>query len=117
MGRKPKTEVRFPVLNPEAYRDARLVAPGYYAYYLSRNGRIGGWRPWHQNWRFWATLSWDSAKDAPIEPQSLILLYAFAGKTGWMSHNRNSSPVSGARPEPARKRQMARQRLLRYCPS
>ena len=37
----PKAEVRYPVLDPEAYHDARLVAPGYDIHYLEQE-----WRDW-----------------------------------------------------------------------
>jgi plasmid replication initiation protein len=37
----PKNDVRYPVLDPEAYHDARLVAPGYDVYELERQ-----WRDW-----------------------------------------------------------------------
>ena len=36
-----KAEVRYPVLDPEAYHDARLVAPGYDVYWLEQE-----WRDW-----------------------------------------------------------------------
>jgi plasmid replication initiation protein len=36
-----KAQVRYPVLDPEAYHDARLVAPSYDVYYLE-----GEWRDW-----------------------------------------------------------------------
>lgn len=35
----PKAEVRYPVLDPEAYHDARLVAPGYDVHYLEQEWR------------------------------------------------------------------------------
>ena len=35
------TQMRYPVLDPEAYHDARLVAPGYDVYYLEQE-----WRDW-----------------------------------------------------------------------
>jgi plasmid replication initiation protein len=41
MSWQPKAEVRYPVLNAEAYHDARLVAPGYDVYALE-----GDWRDW-----------------------------------------------------------------------
>ena len=37
----PKAEVRYPVLDPEAYHDAKQVAPGYDVYYLEQE-----WRDW-----------------------------------------------------------------------
>jgi plasmid replication initiation protein len=37
----PKAEIRYPVLDPEAYHDARLVAPGYDVYHLEQE-----WRDW-----------------------------------------------------------------------
>jgi hypothetical protein len=37
----PKAQVRYPVLDPEAYHDARLVAPTYDVYYLEQE-----WRDW-----------------------------------------------------------------------
>ena len=37
----PKAPVRYPQLDPEAYHDARLVAPGYDIHYLERE-----WRDW-----------------------------------------------------------------------
>src|SRR5258708_4339812 len=40
-GQVAKTEVRYPVLDPEAYHDARLVAPTYDVYYLEQE-----WRDW-----------------------------------------------------------------------
>jgi plasmid replication initiation protein len=36
-----KAEVRYPVLDPEAYHDAKLVAPGYDVYFLEQE-----WRDW-----------------------------------------------------------------------
>jgi plasmid replication initiation protein len=36
---KPKAEVRYPILDPEAYHDAKLVAPGYDVYYLESEWR------------------------------------------------------------------------------
>jgi plasmid replication initiation protein len=36
-----KDDVRYPVLDPEAYHDARLVAPGYDVYHLEQE-----WRDW-----------------------------------------------------------------------
>jgi hypothetical protein len=36
-----KAQVRYPVLDPEAYHDARLVAPSYDVYYLEQE-----WRDW-----------------------------------------------------------------------
>ena len=36
-----KAEVRYPILDPEAYHDARLVAPNYDVYYLEQE-----WRDW-----------------------------------------------------------------------
>src|ERR1017187_7246101 len=36
-----KAEVRYPILDPEAYHDARLVAPNYDIYYLEQE-----WRAW-----------------------------------------------------------------------
>jgi plasmid replication initiation protein len=41
MSYQPKAEVRYPVLDPEAYHDAKLVAPGYDVYYLEQE-----WRNW-----------------------------------------------------------------------
>jgi plasmid replication initiation protein len=41
MSYKPKTDVRYPTLDPEAYHDAKLVAPGYDVYYLEQE-----WRDW-----------------------------------------------------------------------
>jgi hypothetical protein len=35
----PKAEVRYPILDPEAYHDARLVAPGYDVHYLEQEWR------------------------------------------------------------------------------
>jgi hypothetical protein len=35
----PKAEVRYPILDPEAYHDARLVAPGYDIHYLEQEWR------------------------------------------------------------------------------
>jgi hypothetical protein len=37
----PKSQVRYPVLDPEAYHDARIVAPSYDVYYLEQE-----WRDW-----------------------------------------------------------------------
>jgi plasmid replication initiation protein len=37
----PKTQPRYPTLDPEAYHDARLVAPTYDVYYLEQE-----WRDW-----------------------------------------------------------------------
>jgi plasmid replication initiation protein len=37
----PKTQPRYPMLDPEAYHDARLVAPTYDVYYLEQE-----WRDW-----------------------------------------------------------------------
>jgi len=37
----PKEQPRYPMLDPEAYHDARLVAPGYDVYELERQ-----WRDW-----------------------------------------------------------------------
>lgn len=37
----PKAQVRYPTLDPEAYHDARLVAPSYDVYYLEQE-----WRDW-----------------------------------------------------------------------
>jgi plasmid replication initiation protein len=37
----PKEQVRYPQLDPEAYHDARLVAPGYDIHYLEQE-----WREW-----------------------------------------------------------------------
>ena len=34
-------EVRYPILDPEAYHDAKLVAPGYDVHYLEQE-----WRDW-----------------------------------------------------------------------
>ena len=39
MSYKPKAEVRYPILDPEAYHDAKLVAPGYDVYYLESEWR------------------------------------------------------------------------------
>jgi hypothetical protein len=39
MSFQPKVEVRYPVLDPEAYHDAKLVAPGYDIYYLESEWR------------------------------------------------------------------------------
>ncbi len=41
MGDKPKADVRYPVLDAEAYHDAKLVAPGYDVYFLEAE-----WRDW-----------------------------------------------------------------------
>jgi plasmid replication initiation protein len=41
MSWQPKTEIRYPVLDAEAYHDAKLVAPGYDVYYLEQE-----WRSW-----------------------------------------------------------------------
>lgn len=41
MSWQPKTETRYPVLDAEAYHDAKLVAPGYDVYYLEQE-----WRSW-----------------------------------------------------------------------
>ncbi len=41
MSWQPKPEARYPVLDPEAYHDARLVAPGYDVYFLEQE-----WRDW-----------------------------------------------------------------------
>lgn len=35
----PKEQPRYPVLDPEAYHDAKLVAPGYDVYYLESEWR------------------------------------------------------------------------------
>jgi hypothetical protein len=40
-----KAEVRYPLLDPQAYHDARLVAPSYNVYYLARVARLVG-REW-----------------------------------------------------------------------
>ena len=37
----PKDDIRYPVLDPEAYHDAKLVAPGYDVYHLEQE-----WRDW-----------------------------------------------------------------------
>jgi plasmid replication initiation protein len=37
----PKTQVRYPILDPEAYHDAKLVAPSYDVYFLEQE-----WRDW-----------------------------------------------------------------------
>jgi plasmid replication initiation protein len=39
MSFQPKVEVGYPVLDPEAYHDAKLVAPGYDIYYLESEWR------------------------------------------------------------------------------
>jgi hypothetical protein len=36
-----KAEVRYPILDPEAYHDAKLVAPGYDVHWLEQE-----WRDW-----------------------------------------------------------------------
>jgi plasmid replication initiation protein len=41
MTSQPKADVRYPVLDPEAYHDAKQVAPGYDVYYLEQE-----WRAW-----------------------------------------------------------------------
>ena len=42
MSAQPKAvDVHFPVLDPEAYHDAKLVAPGYDVYWLEQE-----WRSW-----------------------------------------------------------------------
>jgi plasmid replication initiation protein len=41
MSWQPKVETRYPVLDPEAYHDAHLVAPTYDVYYLEQE-----WRNW-----------------------------------------------------------------------
>lgn len=41
MSWQPKTEIRYPVLDAEAYHDAKLVAPGYDVYYLEQE-----WQSW-----------------------------------------------------------------------
>lgn len=38
---QPKADTQYPALDPEAYHDARLVAPGYDVYYLEQE-----WRNW-----------------------------------------------------------------------
>ena len=38
---QPKAEVRYPILDAEAYHDAKLVAPRYDVYYLEQE-----WRSW-----------------------------------------------------------------------
>jgi hypothetical protein len=38
---QPKAEVRYPVLDPEAYLHAKQVAPGYDVYFLEQE-----WRDW-----------------------------------------------------------------------
>jgi plasmid replication initiation protein len=39
MSFQPKVEVSYPILDPEAYHDAKLVAPGYDVYYLESEWR------------------------------------------------------------------------------
>lgn len=41
MSEKPKADVRYPVLDAEAYHDAKLVAPGVDVYFLEQE-----WRDW-----------------------------------------------------------------------
>jgi hypothetical protein len=41
MSFRPKADVRYPVLDAEAYHDAKLVAPGYDVYWLEQE-----WRSW-----------------------------------------------------------------------
>jgi hypothetical protein len=42
MSFQPKADVRYPVIDPEAYHNAKLVAPGYDVYWLEQEWRI--WR-------------------------------------------------------------------------
>ena len=49
----PKEQPHYPMLDPEAYHDARLVAPGYDVYELERQ-----WRDWWVDTRdAWAGVS------------------------------------------------------------
>jgi len=41
MACQPKADIRYPLLDPEAYHDAKLVAPGYDVYHLEQE-----WRDW-----------------------------------------------------------------------
>jgi hypothetical protein len=41
MSFQPKADVRYPVIDPEAYHNAKLVAPGYDVYWLEQE-----WRDW-----------------------------------------------------------------------